>query len=313
MKILIFVSTNQKLENPHNLGGIEILNYELFNYLKKKHEVIFSKKVSQKLKSINWDIIISSNDARIFNKLKSKRKILWLHNKLQIEKALRKKQLLSIMFNKIEAVFVSDYLKKNTSIFYNFFKREVIPNFLPSIFEYSKFPKIKQNNINLFVWSVQRKRGLDELINVWKNKIYPLNLNCELHIFGISFKNKNFDKYKIFHHGKIPRNKLLNFYKKSVGMICLGYDETFCLNAIEAMKMGLPVISLGKTALKDKINHKKNGYLIDSIDNIDKPIIDIVNLDMSKKKILSKSCSKFASNYNSKTIFKKWDKLIYLS
>ena len=198
MKILIFVSTNQKLENPHNLGGIEILNYELFNYLKKKHEEIFSKKVSQKLKSINWDIIISSNDARIFNKLKSKRKILWLHNKLQIEKALRKKQLLSILFNKIEAVFVSDYLKKNTSIFYNFFKRQVIPNFLPSVFEYSKFPKIKQTNINLFVWSVQRKRGLDELINVWKNKIYPLNLNCELHIFGINFKNKNFDKYKIF-------------------------------------------------------------------------------------------------------------------
>ena len=313
MKILIFVNTKQRLENPHNLGGIEILNFELFNYLKNKHEVFFSKKVSQKLVSISWDIVISSNDARVFNKLKSKRKILWLHNKLQIEKALRKKQLLSILFNKIEAVFVSNYLKKNTSIFYNFVKREVIPNSLPSIFEYSKFPKTKQNNKNLFVWSVQRKKGLDELINVWKNKIYPLNLNCELHIFGINFKNKNFDKYKIFNYGKIPRNKLLNFYKKSVGMICLGYDETFCLNAIEAMKMGLPVISLGKTALKDIIKHKKNGYLIDRIDNIDKSIIDLVNLGMSKKKMLSRSCSKFASNYNSKTIFQKWDKLIYLS
>ena len=61
-------------------------------------------------------------------------------------------------------------------------------------------------------------------------------------------------------------------------MICLGYDETFCLNAIVAMKMGLPVISLGKTALKDIIQHKKNGYLIDRIDNIDKSIIDLVNL-----------------------------------
>ena len=43
-------------------------------------------------------------------------------------------------------------------------------------------------------------------------------------------------------------------------MICLGYDETFCLNAIEAMKMGLPVISLGKTALKDKIIPKKTDF-----------------------------------------------------
>ena len=36
-------------------------------------------------------------------------------------------------------------------------------------------------------------------------------------------------------------------------MICLGYDETFCLNAIESMSMGVPVISLGKTSLNELI------------------------------------------------------------
>ena len=313
MKILLFVNTKQNLKKVNNLGGIEILNYDLFNYLKKKNYVVFSNNLSQKILSTNWDIVISSNDSRIFNQIKTKRKILWFHNKLQIEKAIRKKQLLSILFNKIEAVFVSDYLKKKTSIFYNFFKREVIPNFLPSIFDNADFSKRKKINQNLFVWSVQRKLGLDDLIDVWKKKIYPLNLNCELHIFGINYKNKHLDKYKIYNHGKIPRNKLLNFYRKSVGMICLGYDETFCLNAIEAMKMGLPVISLGKTALKDKIIPKKNGYLINSINEIDRPIIDLINLNNTKKKKLVKSCNRYASNYNSKIIFKKWDKLIYSS
>ena len=133
MKILLFVNTKQDLKKVNNLGGIEILNYDLFNYLKKKNDVVFSNNLSQEILSTNWDIVISSNDSRIFNQIKSKRKILWFHNKLQIEKALRKKQLLSILFNKIEAVFVSDYLKKKTSIFYNFFKREVIPNSLPSL------------------------------------------------------------------------------------------------------------------------------------------------------------------------------------
>ena len=313
MKILLFVNTKQDLKKVNNLGGIEILNYDLFNYLKKKNDVVFSNNLSQEILSTNWDIVISSNDSRIFNQIKSKRKILWFHNKLQIEKALRKKQLLSILFNKIEAVFVSEYLKKKTSIFYNFFKREVIPNSLPSIFENADFSKRKKINQNLFVWSVQRKLGLDDLIDVWKKKIYPLNLNCELHIFGINYKNKHLDKYKIYNHGKIPRNKLLNFYRKSVGMICLGYDETFCLNAIEAMKMGLPVISLGKTALKDKIIPKKNGFLINSINEIDRPIIDLINLNNTKKNKLVKSCNRYASNFNSKIIFKKWDKLIYSS
>ena len=310
MKILLFVNTVQDFKNSNNLGGIEILNYELFNYLKKKHDIILSNKISKKILNIYWDIIISSNDARIFNQVKTKRKILWLHNKLQLEKAFRKKQLFSLLFNNIEAIFVSKYLNENTSRLYNFSKRTVIPNFLPSIFEKKNFSKNKKNKKNLFVWSVQRKLGLDELINVWKKKIYSLNSNCELHIFGVNYKNKKQIKYNIFCHGKIPRQKLLNFYKKSIGMICLGYDETFCLNAIEAMKMGLPIVSLGKTALNEIIEDKKNGYLTDNIDNIDKPIFNLINLDTPSRNSLSKYCIKFASNYSSNIIFKHWEKLI---
>jgi glycosyltransferase involved in cell wall biosynthesis len=310
MKILLYINTSQNLDNSNYLGGIEILNYELAKFLKKKHDTILSSTLSKKLLRISWDIVISSNDSKIFNQVKTKRKILWLHNKLQIEKAFRKKQLFSLLFNNIEAVFVSKYLDKNTSRLYNFSKRTVIPNFLPSIFEKNKFSKNKKNKKNLFVWSVQRKLGLDELINVWKKKIYSLNSNCELHIFGVNYKNNKLIKYNIFCHGKIPRQKLLNFYKKSIGMICLGYDETFCLNAIEAMKMGLPIVSLGKTALNEIIEDKKNGYLIDNIDNIDKPIFNLINLDTPRRDSLSKYCIKFASNYNSNIIFKDWEKLI---
>ena len=310
MKILLFVDTVQGFKNSNNLGGIEILNYELFNYLKKKHDIILSNKISKKISNSYWDIVISSNDARIFNQVKTKRKILWLHNKLQLEKAFRKKQLFSLLFNNIEAIFVSKYLNENTSRLYNFSKRTVIPNFLPSIFEKKKFSKNKKNKKNLFVWSVQRKLGLDELINVWKKKIYSLNSNCELHIFGVNYKNNKLLKYNIFCHGKIPRQKLLNFYKKSIGMICLGYDETFCLNTIEAMKMGLPIVSLGKTALNEIIEDKKNGYLTDNIDNIDKPIFNLINLDTPRRDSLSKYCIKFASNYSSNIIFKHWEKLI---
>lgn len=310
MKILLFVNTVQSFKNHNTLGGIEILNYELYKYLKKKHKIILSNILSKKILTVNWDIVISSNDSIIFNQVKTKRKILWLHNKLQLEKAFRKKQLFSLLFNKIEAVFVSKYLNENTSRLYNFSKRTVIPNFLPSIFEKNKFSKNKKKKKNLFVWSVQRKLGLDELINVWKKKIYSLNSNCELHIFGVNYKNNQLIKYNIFCHGKIPRQKLLNFYKKSIGMICLGYDETFCLNAIEAMKMGLPIVTLGKTALNEIIEDKKNGYLVDNINNIDKPIINLINLDTPRKDSLSKYCVKFASNYNSNIIFKDWEKLI---
>jgi glycosyltransferase involved in cell wall biosynthesis len=96
-------------------------------------------------------------------------------------------------------------------------------------------------------------------------------------------------------------------------MICLGYDETFCLNAIEGMKMGLPIISLGETALKEIIKDKMNGYLIDNINSIDVPIMNLIKLDNYRRLSLSNNCIKFASNYNSNIIFKDWERLIYSS
>ena len=67
MKILIYVNTKQNLKTNTLLGGVEILNYDLSKHLSKKHNVFLTSNVSKKIKKIKWDIIISSNDAKIFN------------------------------------------------------------------------------------------------------------------------------------------------------------------------------------------------------------------------------------------------------
>ena len=92
MKILINVNTKQNLNNNKHLGGVEVLNYDLSKHLSKNHDVLLTNTINKNIKNKKWDIIISSNDSKIFNSVYSKRKILWLHNKLQIEKAIRKKQ-----------------------------------------------------------------------------------------------------------------------------------------------------------------------------------------------------------------------------
>ena len=58
MKILINANTKQNLSKENFLGGIEILNYDLFNYLKKKHEVVLVKNINKKIQYKKWDIII---------------------------------------------------------------------------------------------------------------------------------------------------------------------------------------------------------------------------------------------------------------
>ena len=99
-----------KSKNLDSLGGIETLNLELSKNLSLKGYNVYLSTICKKVikkknlinlpirtlkikyKLYNFDYIISSNDPNIFNLFKSSKKILWMHNTLAIEKAIRKKK-----------------------------------------------------------------------------------------------------------------------------------------------------------------------------------------------------------------------------
>jgi len=132
MKLLINCPLNFSIDNKlsNKLGGIETLNIELAKKfvlsdlditlatnckVKKKVKNILNLPIHIIKKNSNnyyFDAIISSNDSTIFDYFPQSKKILWLHNPLQIEKSFRKKQFFSIIKNDINNVIVSDYLIK---------------------------------------------------------------------------------------------------------------------------------------------------------------------------------------------------------
>lgn len=300
MKILLNFDYN-KIKNFKSLGGIETLNYNLFKRLKKKYKNLT---IVKKKNSKFFDVIISSNDARVFDQYKSQKNILWLHNKLQLEKALRRKQLLSILKNKIYAVFVSKYLNDITSKLYNFKKRFVIPNFLDKQFENLK---INNSRKPIIIWSVSREKGLKETLFVWNNYVHKYNPNAEFHIFGIRKLNLNkYCKKNVYFHGRASKSKLIKYYKKSIASICLGYDETFCLNAIESMSCGVPVLSFKKTALLSLIRENINGFKVDNFFELAKKINKLILLPNLKRKKLIATTYNFSKKYYFKEIEKKW-------
>ena len=309
---LIYYNTKKNL-NKKNLGGIETLNINLFKVL-KKHRIKchISNKITKKIYKIKWNNIISSNDAKIFDKVNAQNNYLWLHNKLQVEKAIRKKQILSIIRNKISAVYNSKYLYDNTSKLYFFKKNLVIPNFLSKEFE---DVSVNYNRKPFFVWSVQRNKGLDKVIDIWINDIYSKNKKFKLFIFGISKSNlekynlKKLSNYNVYYKGRVNKQTLIGFYRKSLAMICLGYDETFCLNAIESFACGLPIITFGHTAVAE-ISNQQNSFKLSNYSDIAKLIIQIANMNLKSRKKLINNCIKFSRNYHLNLIINKWLKLI---
>ena len=84
-----------------------------------------------------------------------------------------------------------------------------------------------------------------------------------------------------------------------MGMICLGYDETFCINAIEAFSCGLPIITFGLTALKELIN-KKNSFKIFSFNEFDKKILKILDMNKHQREHYINYCYNFSKRYQIK-------------
>ena len=225
---------NIKSNGLKKIGGIESLNIALAKKLASiNFNITFStlsnssfkikriinlpiKNIKFKKNNFKFDLIISSNDATIFNFFPKAKKILWLHNPLQIEKSFRKNQFFSLLKNRPKVVFVSSYLESITSKLYFFKERIVIPNFL--------LPEFSNQIINykrkkIFVWSVQRNKGLYETIEIWIRKISPKYENAELHIFGSNSFVSNYDirvlkSKNIFFKGRVSKRILKKTYNK---------------------------------------------------------------------------------------------------
>lgn len=314
MKILIYLNSKKKISNNNN-GGIESLNYYLLKFLKKK-KINVKIKTCLPIKKSNkkFDAIISSNESNIFNFYKSQNNYLWLHNFLQIEKSLRKNQLFSIIKNKITCIFVSSFLKKKTSFIYNFSSNKVISNFLT--FDFDKiilnYNKRKKN----IIWSINRENELKKIIYFWINNFFKENKDYNLLIYGKVKQNfskyelRSYKRFNIFFYGVVGKNILKKKYLKSKAMICLAKDETFCMNAIEGLSCGLPIICYSNTVFDEIIKNNYNGFKIKKIQDFSECLKKITKISDKNFLKINKNCYKGIEKYNSKNILSKWLNLL---
>ena len=137
----------------------------------------------------------------------------------------------------------------------------------------------------------------------------------KLYIFGvnekISKKKLIFLKSKnIFFYGRVSKTKLKNTYLNSLAMICLGYDETFCLNALEANSCGLPIITFGKTALKDYSISNYNSVIAKNFNDLEDKIFYLLSLSKRKKDTLIRNSFNHSKKFRINVISKLWVKTL---
>ena len=263
-------------------------NYEIKVFNKTSKEIKFDNIYWLSLDNINNyqppDFLIAMSDANLLSYIKCDKKFLWSHSVQPVEKFLRKNQLFPFIKNKPVMLLEGNYHYKTRSYLTSFYGKKIIKlaadyDFINESIDKNFIPEKKA------IFTTRSDRNLNFLLSSWE-KIFKNSPNSELHInppYSLSDKEI---KMGIKLRAKVDKNKLINELKNSRLMINPGHKgEVFCLAAIEAKELCLPIVTMGYGSLKERVEHGITGYIANNQNEFINYSIDILNNDETYKKL----------------------------
>lgn len=202
---------------------------------------------------------------------------------------------------------------------------------------YIKYNSIKNNlkeNIICYMAAIEPLKGFHNVAKVFSEvqkkvpdaQLYVIgsarlyDTQKELGKYGIAEKSyeEKFIKYLVDDSGNIRKNikffgilngeeKLKIMSKAKVGIANVpGYEETFCLVAVEFEAMGIPTIGGRATGLLDTVDNKKTGILVKSNKAMVRSIVNLLNNQELCNKF-STNAPKFVENkFNIRIVCDEW-------
>ncbi|MDH7912604.1 glycosyltransferase family 4 protein [Winogradskyella sp. SYSU M77433] len=159
-------------------------------------------------------------------------------------------------------------------------------------------------------------KGYDMLLDVWK-KVQESHPDWKLEIYGKVNKSLGLEEkskrlgldqsIKFYNH----TSNIKEVYLKSSILVCSSRIEGFPLVFIEAMSLGVPVISFDcPYGPRSIINHDEDGLLVEA-NNIDKMVESIEKLitDEKTRKYYGKNAKVNANRFLPEKIYDQWDLL----
>ena len=261
------------------------LEIKVFNQTSK--EIKFDNICWLSLNNINNyeapDYLISMSDANLLSYINCSKKFLWSHSVQSIEKFIRKNQLLPFIKNKPVMLLESQYHYDTRNYFTSFLGKKIIK--LAADYEFIN-ENIDKNFIakKKAIFTTRSDRDLNFLLSLWE-KIVQRSSNSELYInppYNLSEKESQMNvKLRV----KSDKNKLIDELKNSRVMLNPGHKgEVFCLAAVEAKELCLPIVTMGYGALKERVEHGVTGYIANNQNEFIDYSLDILNNDETYKK-----------------------------
>ena len=302
MKIVLLENSNIEYNgndrNNHSLRGAELaiinyseelanLNYDVtvLNNCKKDSTINGVKyfNILSRNYDTNYDIAIANADAKLFKFIKSKKNFILSHSIQNLEKFLRNKQLIPFLKYKPIVLCFSNYHFNNRSFLTSFYGKKVI---IPSIDNEFFDTKIENLNNKDIIFYSRSDRNSSIVIKTWKKLFTKYKFNNKLFISSdLNIDDNELKRYNIYKKPYLHKVDLINFLKRFRLSIIPGHKgEVFCNVAEESKALGIPIISLGYGALKERVNHQYNGFLCDNENDFADKIYELLKDDNTYQK-----------------------------
>ena len=249
----------------------EIKDNRIFNGVR-----YFNKKNIDK--KITYDLAIAISDANQFNHVTSLKKAVFSVSNQAFEKFLRKKQLISFLKYKPKVICFSNYHYNSRSFLTSFFGKEIITPSIDNDFYTTKLP-LKNHNDVIFYSRADRNGQL--ILDIWKDLFINNSIKSKFFIpKDLFIENEEMVKFNIVKKEFLPKNELINFLKNFRILIIPGHKgEVFCNVAEEAKALGIPIITLGIGALKERVKNNYNGFLCHNLEDFKSKIFQLLKDD----------------------------------
>lgn len=215
----------------------------------------------------HFDIVIACNDARLFDdyaQVSGKKDflpILWFHNPVSFGKTLRKRRILPLLRWRPIGVFLGKAHKEGSTKFLSLRSAHIIEHGIEDDFFTAGMTASETAPPPVAIFISQAYRGLTPLLKLWRDKIHSIIQDAAFHVYSEKpAQTSAADSIRFM--GRKSRSALLQKMKSARVCLIPGHDdETFCLAAAECSALGIPIITYGTGALKERVRDGVNGYI----------------------------------------------------
>jgi glycosyltransferase involved in cell wall biosynthesis len=296
-------------------NGHSITIYNNTNKVRKENGVLWNCLDSIKREYIETDVLIVCDDIELINNnVNSKIKFFWLSYFL--EEADQKKALINLIKNKYIILYNSISLIKNLKVNFNY-----VPKLHLDRGVNESFFNIKKSNLSKCCALITSHplRGLDWMIDVWKNIIALKVPWAELHIFSQTLSSKNFSKnvkinnlklklYEYKNEGIFIKKPLIesefinNLNNYRVHLNPAINSDFFSSSILESQAAGIPVVSRINANIHEIIYNNETGYITNDIDEFASKTINLLNDNVL--------FSRISNNAKLNNRIKKWEDIV---